>query len=98
MEYKVLVYATESWKNRAVKHRRIAKLMMAGGAFSKVTFHTVLYTGGKPKLDGDKIDGEYFEKTFSRPAKVKGYTHALFSFSMSEGRRWKIDSGVRGLN
>lgn len=98
MHYKVLVYATTKWKDRDTKHKRIAKLMMAGGAFESVTFDTVLYTGGKPKLDGDRIDHDFFEETFSSPAKVKGYNHALFSFSMKEGLEWGIDSGVRGVN
>lgn len=98
MQYKVLVYATTRWKDRAAKHRRIANLMMAGGAFESVTFNTVYYTGGKPKLDGNRIDHDFFEETFSKPAKAKGYTHALYSFGMAEGRRWGIDSGVRGVN
>lgn len=98
MKYKVLVFATSKWKNRAEKHKRIAKLMMAGGAFEDVTFHTVLYFGGKPKLDGDRIDRNWFEETFSNQAKAKGYTHAIFSFSMAEGRRWGLESGVRALN
>lgn len=98
MEYKVLVYATTKWATRDAKHKRIANLMMAGGAFTKVTFHTVQYFGGKPKLNGNRIDEAYFEETFSSPAKVKGYNHAIFSFSMAEGKRWGVDSGVRASN
>jgi peptidoglycan LD-endopeptidase CwlK len=99
MKYRVLVYATESWRSRKAKHDRIAKMMMAGGAFESVTFDTVLWKGGKPVVTKDgKIDGDYFETTFSGPAKVKGYNHAIFSFSMAEGRRWGVDSGVRGSN
>lgn len=98
MHYKVLVYATEKWRTREQKHARVAKLMMAGGAFESVTFETVLWTGGKPKTNGDRIDFDWFETNLSIPAKVKGYNHAVFSFSMAEGRRWGIDSGVRGSN
>ena len=98
MHYKVLVYATETWKTRAQKHARVSKLMMAGGAFESVTFDIVPWKGGKPEKKGDRIDFEWFEKNLSIPAKVKGYHHAIFSFSMAEGRRWGIDSGVRGSN
>lgn len=98
MKYKVLVYTTIKWKTNAKKHQRIAKLMMAGGAFESVTFDIIPYKGSKPKLNGDRIDGDWFEETFSKPAKAKGYNHALFRFSMAQGRRWGIDSGVRAVN
>lgn len=97
MDYKVLVYATQNWRSRKAKHDRIARLMMAGGAFTSVTFDTVLMKV-KPKTIGDRIDFDWFEQNLSIPAKIKGYNHAIFSFSMAEGRRWGIDSGVRGSN
>ena len=79
MKYKVLVYATQEWKTRKQKHARIAKLMMAGGAFDEVIFDTVM-DWGKPTLDGNRIDFTWFENNLSGPAKVKGYNHAIFSF------------------
>lgn len=98
MQYKVLVVATETWKSRAQKHKRMANLMTAGGALTDVTFTTQLWTKGKPEIKEGKPTEAWFEKHISGPAKAKGYTHAVFSFSMLEGRRWGIDSGVRGSN
>lgn len=99
MKYKVRVYATQTWRSRKAKHDRIARMMNAGKAFESVEFETVLWTGGKPVIDNDgRINHEWFEKNLSTPAKVKGFNHAIFSFSMAEGRRWKVDSGVRGVN
>ncbi len=98
MKYKVLVYTTQDWKTHKEKHNRIASLMMSGGAFESVAFDIVKWTGGKPVLDGNRPDAQWFETHLSGPAKVKGYNHALFHFGMAEGLRWGIDSGVRGVN
>lgn len=98
MHLKVLVYATQNWRTRKQKHANIKKVMMLCKDFEDITFHTELYFGGKPKLNGDKIDQDWFEETFSKPAKAKGYNYVIFSFSMAEGRRWGIDSGLRAAN
>lgn len=98
MKYKVLVYTTQNWKTHKQKHARIIDLMMSGGAFEEVTFDIKKWTGGKPVLDGNRPDATWFETNLSGPAKVQGYNHVIFHFGMTEGLRWGIDSGVRGVN
>lgn len=98
MQYKILVYSTQTWKTRAAKHRRMAALMMTGGALTDVQFVTRLWTGGKPEIIDGRLTEAWFEKNISGPAKAQGFNHAIFHFSMEEGRRWRIDDGIRGSN
>ena len=99
MKLNILVVTTQRWDSRAQKHATIKKLMQSNGDL-QVSIHTKLYTGGKPHIidkDGtNRIDPVWFEQNISRDAKVKGYNQVIFHFSMEEGTRWKVDSGLRG--
>ena len=90
---RILVVTTQSWSTRSQKHARIKKLM---GIVDSI--ETKLYTGRKPEIKDGRPTEEWFEKNISRDAKAKGFNHAIFHFSMEEGVRWGIDSGIRGSN
>ncbi len=52
---------------------------------------------GKPEVINGKISEKWYEENISKGLKGKGYFGTYFLFSMEDGRRWGIDSGLRGL-
>lgn len=98
MKYKVLIQATKKWKTRKLLHNEIKRVMMSSGVFTEVIIDTITYDKGKPKIKDGKIDHNWYEKNISYTAKAMGYNHTMFNFSMREGRDWKIENIVRGVN
>lgn len=96
-DLKIKVVATRRWRSRQKKHEEIKKILNGGGFFNSIEIHTV-HESMKPDVEGGRITEEWFEDKISRKAKAEGYNFALFAFSQSEGRRWGVNSGLRGTN
>lgn len=72
--------------------------MMNGGFFDDIVFHTLKADLGTPEVVKGRITEKWFEENISKEAKRQGYDFAIFQFSESEGRKWKLEDGIRGHN
>ena len=101
MKLKLLVITKHRWRSRKKKHRELKQIMAP--AFDEIEVVTKHRDLGKPDTylapDGTRrISEDWFERNISSFAKANGFNHAVFHFSMEEGRRWGIRSGLRGVN
>ena len=97
MKEKHLVITKYRWDSRTKLNNEIKSFKKTAGIDCEID---MLYEDlGKPELDKNgRISREWFEENISREAKSKGYTHAKFVFSMADGNRWELKSGVQGSN
>lgn len=102
---KILVVVTENWGVSTEEfHKDLARdIFLAGNAFSGIQID-IIY---QPKLTPDtytdyegnrRITHDWFENNISFWAKEGGYHSSRFRFSKAQGRAWKLDSGIRGVN
>lgn len=91
---KILVITKYRWKSRLKKHETISKLMKTGGI--QAIFSTIHLDVGKPTITDGRIDPQWYETNITKHA--QDYDHVIFQFSESDGKRWGLDSGLRGVN
>lgn len=66
------------------------------GKFESIDFTTLHKDVGTPTVKDGRIDRDWFEKNISAYAKERGYNYAIFHFSEADGKKWGLDSGLRG--
>lgn len=93
---KILVISKNKWSSRLKKHEEISKLMKTGGI--QALFTTLHKDVGRPEVKNGRIDPEWYEKNISTIARREDYNHVIFQFSERDGKRWKLESGIRGHN
>ncbi len=97
MKLNILIVSKYHWASRLKKHEEIKRILKLG-KFENVTIDTVKKDLKKPEIVNERITEGWFEHNISREAKLQGYDFAIFQFSHADGKRWGIESGVRGTN
>ena len=98
LKYLVVTRYTSGLKN---KLKDVRELMLTAPAIDDVVFDIKEANLGKPDTYNDsekkvRITEQWFEKNISKEARPKGYDGAIFLYSMRDGSRWRVDSGLRG--
>lgn len=96
MKLKILVISKYKWKSRKVSHEVIRQLLKTGGIEATIT--TEYVDVGVPLVTNGRIDPEWYEKNITPYAILGGYNHVIFQFSERDGKKWGLDSGIRGHN
>jgi len=96
MKERHLVVTRYRWDSRTKKNNAIKRVKALAGIDCEIT----MYYGnlGVPEVKNGRITHEWYENNISAEAKANGYTHAKFVFSNEDGRRWGLQSGLRGTN
>jgi murein DD-endopeptidase MepM/ murein hydrolase activator NlpD len=100
---KILVVATKKWRNEKEHIKETKAIMMAGSAFKDVIIDIEYRDLGEPEtyLDAQgerRITYDWFETNISNDARARGYHTSRFRFSVAEGKKWGIESNLRGTN
>lgn len=91
---KILVITKYKWRSRLKKHEQISTLMKTGGI--QAVFSTIHLDIGKPLITNCRIDPQWYESNIT--SRAQDYDHVIFQFSNADGKKWGVDSGLRGLN
>lgn len=94
MKYVVLVLSKYVWKTREAKHKEIVALMKTGGIDAILTF--IKKDLGVPIVTNGRIDPQWYEEHITKV--YTGYNHIIFQFSERDGKKWGVESGLRGGN
>lgn len=82
------------------KLKEVKRIIEQSSDIEEITFLIKEDDWGKPDVifadDHNRIDKEWFEKTISKKYKREGVDGVIFVYSMRDGRRWKVDSGLYG--
>lgn len=95
MQLNILIISKEKWTSRLKKHDTIRK-MMVGNTIEEVRFDTIKIDTGKPDIKDGRITDEWFEQKITKVAKQGDYNFVIFQFSERDGKRWGVDSSLRG--
>jgi hypothetical protein len=97
MKEKHLVVTSHRWDSRTKLNNEIKAIKALAGIECEIVMKYDLSIK-KPEIKDGRITHEWFEENISGYAKAKGFTHAKFIFSMEEGNRWGLKSGLHGSN
>lgn len=105
MKRKILVVATKNW-GKSIEDKYIQEtkeILMAGDAITDVQIDIEYRKFARPDTYEDneganRITHDWFEENISNDAKARGYTSSRLRFEDNEGVKWKLGSGVRGIN
>lgn len=94
MKLNILIVTKEKWKTRDKKHEDIKKIFALGGI--DASFTVSIQDLPQPKVTGGRIDPAWYEENITQ--KNKGYNQIVFQFSERDGKKWGLESGIRGHN
>lgn len=97
MNLNILVVTKYRWTSRIKKHNTIKDILKLG-KFKNVSIATIHKDLGTPEIVDGRITQKWFEENISRTAKLQDYDFAIFQFSEKDGRKWGLESGIRGTN
>lgn len=93
---KILVISKDKWKSRLKKHEIICTLLKTGGINATIT--TEHRDVPEPVIEDGRIEPNWYEKNITKYAVLGDYDHVIFQFSERDGKKWGVDSGIRGHN
>lgn len=96
MKLKILVVSKHKWRSRLRKHKKIIDMMQS--EVLSVQIKTIHKDLGTPEIKLGRISEEWFEKNVSVLARQEDCNFVIFHFSEREGKKWGVDSALRGSN
>jgi hypothetical protein len=97
MNLKYKIVTANKWKNREALHAQIREIITLCPFIKDVQFTTV-YKLLDPIVVNKRISSAWFDTLLSEDARKEGYTGVIFVFSKAQGRKWGVDSGLRGVS
>lgn len=96
MKLQVLIVTKYKWRSMDKKLKEVANQMSNAQNFHGVNFTVEHRDVGKPTVKDGRITHAWFDNHISKDAKQRGFHDVVFLFSVTDGKRWKLDSDIRG--